>query len=106
TGGLMSDGTIPTSITSQDPDLPDLAAKFPAGQPFDGATALIWTDERAAAANEHARQARDAVAALSALTTADDTAAAGHLQQISASLDALTAAVHALGGAASSGAVD
>lgn len=98
----MTGGTIPASIASQDPDLPDIAGKFPAGQPFDNETALIWTDERAAAANEHARQARDAVTALSALTTADDAAAATHLQQISASLDALTTLVHTLGGASGS----
>lgn len=96
-GTAMS--TIPGSIASQDPDLPEIKQMFPAGQPFDSDTALIWADERAAAANIHARQARDAVAALSQLVSSDDAAAAGHLQQLTDSVTALTAVVHELASA-------
>jgi hypothetical protein len=106
-GGTMP--TIPNSIASQDPDLPEIGGMFPAGQPFDPNTALIWTDERAAAANIHARQARDAIVALSQKVGADDSDAAAHLQQITASLSALTGLVQQLGTALSSvqaGAVD
>lgn len=92
-------GSIPPSIASQDPDLPQIGGMFPAGQPFDDATATIWTDERAAAANIHARQARDAVTALSQLVSADDSAAAGHLQQLGDSVAALAAQVHELASA-------
>lgn len=94
-GGTIM-GSIPPSIASQDPDLPQIAGMFPAGQPFDDATATIWTDERAAAANIHARQARDAVTGLSQLVSSDDAAAAGHLQQLGDSVAALTALVHEL----------
>jgi hypothetical protein len=98
TGGITM-GSIPPSIASQDPDLPQIGGMFPAGQPFDDATATIWTDERAAAANIHARQARDAVTALSQLVSADDSAAAGHLQQLGDSVAALAAQVHELASA-------
>jgi hypothetical protein len=97
TGGTMP--TIPNSIASQDPDLPEIGGMFPAGQPFDPNTAQIWTDERAAAANIHARQARDAINALANRVAADDADAATHLQQITNSVGALTATVHELASA-------
>ena len=43
---------------------PEIAAQFPANQPFDNDTALIWSDAGARAAALYARQARDAVNAL------------------------------------------
>ena len=95
TGGT-SMPTIPGSIASQDPDLPQIPQMFPAGQAFDPDGALIWADERAAAANIHARQARDGINALQQLTASDDATINGHLQQIADSVAALTSAVHDL----------
>lgn len=97
TGGTMPN--IPDSIASQDPDLPEIRQMFPAGAPFDPNTALIWTDERAAAANIHAKQALGAISALQQLTASDDAAIGGHLQQISDAVGALTAVVHELASA-------
>lgn len=91
--------TIPDSIASQDPDLPEIRGMFPAGQPFDPNTALIWSDERAAAANIHAKKALDAVNALSQKVGTDDADAAAHLQQLSDSVAALSATVHELASA-------
>ena len=64
-GHLM--GTIPPSIGQK---WPDIASEFPGGQPFDNDTALIWSDGGSRAAALYARQARDAVLALTARLTA------------------------------------
>lgn len=65
-GTSMANVTIDhAAIAAQFADLPDLPAKF-AGATADSDVAALWGDIRSAAAAEYARQARDAVNALSA----------------------------------------
>jgi Glycosyl hydrolases family 25 len=59
--GGSSMGTISPAIGQQ---WPEIAAGFPANQPFDNDTALIWADAGARAAALYSKQALDAVNAL------------------------------------------
>lgn len=104
TGGTnMPDGVIPPTIASQDPDLPQIPGMFPANQPFSTATAAIWGDERAAAANLRIQRAQASIDAIAQKLAADDADAATHLQEIGSTLSELITLVHTLGGAVTGG---
>lgn len=61
TPGGSTVGTISPAIGQT---WPEIAAQFPANQPFDNDTALIWSDAGARAAALYAKEARDAINAL------------------------------------------
>jgi len=63
---LLGATTVPNIPPSIGQKWPDIAAQFPANQPFDNDIALIWADGGARAAALFAQQARDAINALGA----------------------------------------